>query len=79
MTRTLAGPQSSTTLNTATCPAGTYATGGGAYNVNSTSGAAVDFQGTARPVGTPPNGFQSQVGGGVGSNVTTAVYVICRP
>ncbi|MFJ5529006.1 hypothetical protein [Streptomyces sp. NPDC093261] len=79
VSNTLAGPQGATTFNTVVCPAGTYATGGGAYNVNSTSGAAVAFQGLARPVGSPPTGYQSQVGSGVNGTTNTVVYAICRP
>ncbi|MDH6108100.1 hypothetical protein P3T36_007596 [Kitasatospora sp. MAP12-15] len=78
MSSTLVGPQSGTNLNTVFCPAGKFATGGGAYNLNPLTGLHFAIQGAVYPIGSPPTGFQAEIGGGVGVGVNTVVYAICR-
>lgn len=62
-----------------TCPAGSYATGGGAYDLNTSTGSVSDFLGGWRPIGSPPTGYQSQLSSNTGSNESTVVFAICRP
>ncbi|MFF3511080.1 hypothetical protein [Streptomyces sp. NPDC002573] len=77
--RTLAGGQGAGTFNTVTCPAGSYATGGGAYDLNTSTGSVSDFRGGWRPIGSPPTGYQSQLSSNTSSNESTVVFAICRP
>lgn len=79
VTHTLAGGQGAGTFNTVTCPAGSFASGGGAYDLNTNTGNVSNFPGGWRPLGSPPTGYQSQLSSNTGSNESTVVFVICRP
>ncbi|MFF9124982.1 hypothetical protein ACF09J_17030 [Streptomyces sp. NPDC014889] len=79
MSSTLPGGQPARTLNTAMCPAGHYATGGGTYDVDTSTGNIKPTSGGAHPVGSPPTGFQSQLDSSTGADEETVVFVICRP
>ncbi|GAA3849464.1 hypothetical protein GCM10022207_09300 [Streptomyces lannensis] len=78
VTSTLAGGAGSGTFNQVLCPAGTFATGGGAYTIGAVSGSISSFPGGVRPIRSPPRGYQSQLSSNTGSNDNTVVFAICR-